>query len=196
MQKRIVFIRAFVTLLPLLQLSVIGTGAILTNTALILSFSHKAYADNADFYETSADKKFNAKDYYGAISDYNKVIKINPNSVYALARIGRSKYYLKDYKGAIAILNKSIEIDSNYKFHYIIRGDVKLALGDYYGSISDYNKSLEIDPYDFFPYYFRAVAKKKIGDIQGACSDIIKADQLVNIDAARSLIRDWRKNNC
>ena len=156
MKNRTVFISAILSLIPLWHPLIIKTGVVLSTTGLILSVPNKVNAESADYYIDRANKKFNDEDYYGAISEYNRALKMNPYSVFALSRIGRSKYYLQDYKGALQILDKAVKTDENFKFSFVIRGDIKFALGDYYGAISDYNKSIKIDSNDAFPYYFGA----------------------------------------
>ncbi len=196
MKKRTAFIGAILSLIPLGQSLLIKTGVVLSGSALILSLPEKVQAQSADFYIDIADEKFNDEDYYGAISEYNRALKINPYSVYALSRIGRSKYYLQDYKGALQILDKAIKMDENYKFSFVIRGDVKFDLGDYYGAISDYNKSIKIDSNDSFPYYFRGLAKKEIGDSNGACSDMKRSLELSKNNKATEILNKWIKNYC
>ena len=196
MKKRNAFICAILSLMPLGQPLLIKTGVVLSTTGLMLYVPEKAQAGGADSYIDRADKKFNDKDYYGAISEYNRALKINPYSVYALSRVGRSKYYLQDYKGALQILDKAVKTDENFKFSFVIRGDIKFALGDYYGAISDYNKSIKIDPNDAFPYYFRGLAKKEIGDFNGACSDMKSSLKLSKINKMTEILNRWINENC
>ena len=60
-------------------------------------------------FENALDKQ-NAGDYSGAISDYNKVIKINPKDADAYFNRGYSKYELGYSLGAISDYSKAIEI--------------------------------------------------------------------------------------
>jgi len=196
MKKRTAFVGAILSLIPLSQPILIKTGFVLSSSVVTLSSLEKVQAESADSYIDRADKKFIDKDYYGAISEYNRALKINPYSVYSLMRIGRSKYYLKDYKGALQTLDKVVRMDENYKFSFVIRGDIKSALGDYYGAISDYSKSIKIDSNDPFPYYFRGLAKKEIGDLNGACSDVKRSLLLSKINKMTEILNKWIKNNC
>ena len=196
MKKRTAFIGAILSLIPLGQPLMIKTGVVLSTTGLILSFPEKLNAESADYYIDRANKKFNDKDYYGAISEYNRALKINPYSLFALVRVGRSKYYLQDYKEALQILNKAVKMDENYKFSFVVRGDIKIALGDYYGAISDYNKSIKIDSNDPFPYYFRGLAKKEIGDSNGACFDMKRSLKFSKKNEMTEILNRWIKYNC
>ncbi len=196
MRKRTAFIAGILSFFTFGQPLLIKTGFVLSNSTVMLFLPEKVNAEGAKYYIERAEEKFNDEDYYGAISEYNRALKINPYSVYVLSRIGRSKYYLKDYKGALKILNKAVNFDENYKFSYIIRGDVKFDLGDYYGAISDYNKSIKIDSKSYFSYYFRGLAKKEIGDINGACSDMRTSLELSTNDKSTQILNSWIKNYC
>ena len=104
MKKRTAIIGAFVSLLPMGQPLVIGTSAALTGAAVMLSVPERANAESAEFYFERALKKQNEEgDYYGAISDYNKVIEKNEISTNNLAvtyyNRGKAKSDIKDYKG-------------------------------------------------------------------------------------------------
>jgi len=67
----------------------------------------------AEEYFYSAYDKANQGDYSGAISDYNKVIELNPNNGSAYYNRGVSKQKSKDYYGAIADHTKAIEVNPN-----------------------------------------------------------------------------------
>ena len=174
MKKRIVFIAALVSLMPVGQPLMIWTGAALTSAGVMFSVPNQAKADSSRFYEKRADKKFNDQDYFDAIADYLKAIEVNPKSedtYYAFARIGYSQYHLKDYKSAIKSFTKSIQIRPGYKYAYTLRGDTKAGMGDNYGAISDYNRAIGIDPDDPYPFVSSGYAKHNLGDMDCACSD-------------------------
>ena len=84
--------------------------------------------------------KFDLKDYYGAISDCNKAIKISPKERYFFNR-GNAKNMLKDHKGAIEDVNRGLEIDPKSARGYLIRSMAKESLKDIKGACSDARKS-------------------------------------------------------
>ena len=69
MKLRHTAIAAALSLVPLGQPLVIGTGAVLTSAAVMLSVSQKANAESAVFYYNRGTNKDNAGDYFGAITD-------------------------------------------------------------------------------------------------------------------------------
>ena len=66
MKNRTALIGTFLSLLPLGQPLVVGTGAVFTSSAVILSTPEKARAESADFYFNRGLNKENAGDYSGA----------------------------------------------------------------------------------------------------------------------------------
>ena len=132
----------------------------------------------AEEYFYSAYNKYNLKDYYGAIADYNKAIELNPNDASAYYNRGISKDDLEDYYGAIADYNKAIELNPNDASAYYNRGISKRKLEDYYRAIADYNKAIELNPNYTNAYINRGVSKRKLKDYKGAIADYTKAIEL------------------
>mgnify|MGYP001190695227 CR=1 FL=1 len=195
MKKRTAVIGALVSLLPMGQPLVIGTGAALTSTALILAVPKQAQAESEDFYFQRGNNRIEEGDNYGAISDFEKVLKLNPNNYAALHNIGLVKgQKLGDIKGAIVDFNKAIVINPEYSDAFFNRGVAKLFLKDNYGAISDLLKALETDsqnPQRKTILWNLGLAKSRIGDMKGACYEMRKASSLGEEDAPK-----WVKKNC
>ncbi|MDC1493163.1 tetratricopeptide repeat protein, partial [Flavobacteriaceae bacterium] len=67
---------------------------------LALLISAVSFGQTAKEYFNSGYDKDEVKDFYGAISDYNKAIELDPNYAKAYYNRGLSKDDLKDYNGA------------------------------------------------------------------------------------------------
>jgi len=74
---------------------------------LALLISAVSFGQTAEEYFDNGLSKYDLKDFYGAISDYNKAIELDPNYAKAYYNRGLSKDDLKDYNGAIADYNKA-----------------------------------------------------------------------------------------
>ena len=188
MKKRTTFIGAMLTLMTIWQQLLIKNSVGLSTQFLIISLSENLYASDAFFYFNRAIKKEDDGDYYGAISDYDKVIEINPNNASAFYNRGIIKGRdLKDYSGSLSDLNQAIEITPIYDQMYVSRCLVKSNLIDYYGAISDCNKAVEINPKDSQAFINRAVTKFLIGDKKGACFDARKGKSLGSSKGSRAV---------
>ena len=185
MKKRTAIIGALVSLLPLGQPLVIGTGAALTSAATILAIPEGAKAESVNFLYERGNRRQESGDYYGAIADYTRAIEINPRYANAYNNRGNTKYELEDYYGAIADYTRAIEINPRYDKAYYNRAISKRKLEDYYGAIADYTRAIEINPRYVDAYYNRGFAKKNLGDMQGACADWREASYLGDKDAAK-----------
>ena len=115
---------------------------LLFTLALLISFS--SFGQTAKDYFDSAFNKNEAKDYYGAIADYSKVIELDPNNSDVYVNRGDSKNSLKDYYGAIADYTKAIELDPNNATAYNNRAASKYFANDLKGACEDAKKSASL----------------------------------------------------
>ena len=100
MKKRTAFIGAILSLIPLGQPLIIKTGVFLSTTGLMLAVSENVYARNSAFFYNRGSDKAKKGDHYGAISDFNKALEMNPYSEIVFKNRGIAKEYLGDMKGA------------------------------------------------------------------------------------------------
>ena len=63
-----------------------------------------------DAYVGRCNTKFSLKEYYGAISDCNKAIKLDKNNVYGYRNRGISKEQIGDLKGACSDWGKASKL--------------------------------------------------------------------------------------
>ncbi len=110
-----------------------------------------------DYYLRGLAKANKEKDYIGAIMEYNRAIKLNPNLKGVFFARAISKNELEDYRGAISDYNKDIEITPQNPGAYFNRGIVKyFKLKDKEGGCLDWSKSAEqgyLDAYDTIKEY-------------------------------------------
>ena len=144
MKKRTAFIGAILSLITIGQPLIIKTGFVLSITGLMLSLPETANAESNDFYFDRAFEKGENDDYYGAISDYNKALEIDPNDFQAYYNRGWNKGKLKDYYGEISDYTKAIEINPKLILGFSNRSIAKEDIGDIKGACKDARKAVSL----------------------------------------------------
>lgn len=126
-------------------------------------------------YNDDGIKKYNNKDFRGAIEDYTQAIKINPN--YAEAYYNRGIVYdeLGDKKTAIQDYNQAIKIKPNDADAYYNRGIAQSDLGDKKSAIEDYSQAIRVNSNYANAYYNRGIAQSDLGDKKAAIQDYTQA---------------------
>ena len=130
MKKLTAFISVILSLIPIWQPLFIKTGLVLSSSTFILSLPEKVIAKSAYSYFTNGLDKVKKKDYYGAISDLNKAIKIDPNFAQAYHWRGLAKLRINDFSAALLDINKTLQFLPNDEFVWGSLGLVEMARGD------------------------------------------------------------------
>ena len=196
MKKRTAFICAILSLIPIGQPLLIKTGVVLSGSAVIFSLPEKAKAENAQYYYDVGYEMFEEGDFYLAISNFKKAIKINPNHADAYTsmcgakiNIGMKNQALLDCEKALSIFKK-FNLKQSKKVLY---ANFCGAIEDKYEAISFCNKSIRLDSQYYLPVYNRSILKEEIGDLKGACLDAKKAVSLGFLDKEN---KRWINENC
>jgi tetratricopeptide (TPR) repeat protein len=151
------------------------TGVTGFTAPAVVAASDQPTAD--DLYLQAMNKLRNL-DYRGAIADFDRVIRINPQYADAYVGRGNARADLGDKQGAIADYNEAIRLNPQYAIAFHNRGNVRSALGDKQGAIQDYNEAIRINPQYADAYVNRGVARSDLGDRQGAIADYTEAIRL------------------
>ena len=93
-----------------------------------------AYAQNAITLYDLGLEKFNIGDYQGAISDFTKVIKLDPASRSGYYARAMAKSNLGQYKSAVKDYTKALRIDPDFAAAYVGRSEAKKKLGNIKGA--------------------------------------------------------------
>jgi len=132
-------------------------------------------------------------DYAGAISDYNRIIEIDPKNSSAYFSRGYIKHYtFGDYIGAISDYDDAIKNAPDNAEVISFRGNAKYSLNDYQGAIVDFttiinlehpevpNELEDLEHYIEFAYFDRANSKRDLHDYIGAIEDYTMATKIDN----------------
>ena len=84
------------------------------------------------------------KDYYGAIKDFDYVIKKEPNNSDAYFNRALSKWNIDDLQGALIDYNKVIKIEPDNSIAYYNRGLLKLYMKNKEDACKDFSKAGEL----------------------------------------------------
>ncbi|MGY3052388.1 tetratricopeptide (TPR) repeat protein [Pedobacter sp. UYEF25] len=87
-----------------------------SSTVLVLfclCFLKVAHGQNYIKYFDMGHKKFSSKNYKGAIIDYTRAIKLNPNGSGAYYERGLSNFNLSSYENAVSDFTKFLKIRPN-----------------------------------------------------------------------------------
>lgn len=85
-----------------------------------------------------------AMEYEMVLRDYDKVIELDPQSVYAYFNRANVRCVQKDYRAALVDFNEAIRIDPEFAEAYFNRGLVYLYLGETKKGIDDLSKAGEL----------------------------------------------------
>ena len=112
---------------------------------LLLLFSPLvSFGQTAQEYYDKGKSYFDLKQYYNAISDFDKSIELDPEfrDVYFYRVFCKDE--LEDYYGAISDYNKAIELDPDYTSPYVNRGIAKELINDLTGACLDWKKAASL----------------------------------------------------
>ncbi len=127
-------------------------------------------------YVVRAQVKSELGDKSGAILDFDRGIKLDPNGNFYTLR-GKFKQESKNNSGALLDYNQAILLDPKNNIAYSLRGMLKSFEGDNKGALLDFDRVISLNP-DSSDYWYRGVIKDDLGDKQGAIDDYTKGIKL------------------
>ncbi len=117
-------------------------------------------------------------DWNKVISDYTKVIELDPENVDAYCSRGAAYCFSAHYSQAISDFDKAIKINPKNSNAYFGRGSTHRGLGQYNEGISDLTKAIELDPNNILAYFGRGISYRELGQYNESISDLTKAIEL------------------
>jgi len=139
---------------------------------------HDSLNNPANYYCERARLRNEYFDPEGAITDYSKVLSINPDDIDALYKRGLAKLDLSLLKQAVADFDKVINLDPKHVFAYNNRGMCKDFMLNFTGAIRDYSAAIELDTRFAEAYNNRGISKIKMGLNNDGCEDLQTALRL------------------
>jgi tetratricopeptide (TPR) repeat protein len=149
------------------------------------NFYNIAINSNMQYFDAYVGKStalHNLERYDDALMVLNTAIKLFPDSISLISRMGTEKIYLGDLSGAMIDLNKSIQskkLDSSSLAEaHRFRGNLYVEKGKLEEAINDYTNSIKYDGTSKLNYIARAECYKEKGLKDKACEDYRKAAEL------------------
>jgi tetratricopeptide (TPR) repeat protein len=130
----------------------------------------------------------------GAIADFDRAIKADPQNDAPYYNRAQAKWLKKDTAGAIADYTRAIDLGSTNPAAYNNRGNARAEKNDQDGAIADYTRAIELKPDYARAYYNRAAVKKDKGDAIGAEADFKTAKKLDATLASEASAADSKNN--
>ena len=124
------------------------------------------------YYKERGDLRHKMGDNQGAIRDYSKVIKLNPNDTEIYKKRATVKKEMGNYRGATNDLNCAIVTC------WFNMGKMLHEMGDKQGSIDNYSQAIKLNPNYAIAYNHRGYVRYELGDKQGAMDDYNQAIKL------------------
>jgi tetratricopeptide (TPR) repeat protein len=159
----------------------------------------------AEVYFAAGVKKYNKKDYQGALADFNRTIELAPNVSQPYNNRGLLRAeVIKDYRGALADYNRAIQIDPNFANAYNNRGILQSTrFQDNQKALNDFNRAIQLNIDYANAYGNRGQLKYAfLKDRTGGFLDIQKAARLHkkqgNINKYREMVEilnKWRQSD-
>ncbi|MBV8885544.1 MAG: tetratricopeptide repeat protein [Chroococcidiopsidaceae cyanobacterium CP_BM_RX_35] len=153
-------------------------------------------------YDKQGNAYYKLGDYEGAIENFTKALRLNPNDAAAYVNRGNAYYGIaqnsgnpdKEYRGAIADFNQALRLNPKNAEAYFKRGLIRYEIAqysqdsdrNYKGAIEDFNQTLRLNPKNAEAYVNRGNVRYKLaqynGSDQGYKDAIADFDQALNLD--------------
>jgi len=127
--------------------------------------------------------KANAKDYQGAISEFDRAVSLNNMNHEIYFNRGLAYFFMNIHKMAVNDFTRSIEIDPKYYLAYLQRGVANYQLNEFEKAVNDFNKAIEIYPKKPAAYLNLATTYMSLKKMEEACKSLEKAKDLGDSNA-------------
>lgn len=131
--------------------------------------------DDADAFFFRGNAKNHLRDYQGAIADFDKAIRLDPDYAEAFTKRGDAKAGMGDYFEAIADYDEALKLRSDLVDALHGRGVALSEVGDHRAASKDFDRAIEQKPDYAEAFYNRGLAKSGMVDYVRAIADFNQA---------------------
>ena len=143
---------------------------------------------NADYYLERAQARHSLSRYNDALTDYTRVIELQPRHFVAHYNRGIIRAFVGDDNQALEDFDFVISVEPDNTLAIYNRAELRKNTGDYRGAITDYSSLIKEFPNFIYGYSQRAECYRHIGAAGLAAKDetrVMKADLDIAFGAAR-----------
>jgi tetratricopeptide (TPR) repeat protein len=140
------------------------------------------------FYKLRGDIYFKLENYDLAEKDYEKASELDPENALYVELIGDTYAKEKKYKKAIEFYDQALILNPEKFSIYQYRAYAYEALGNHFNALLDMNEAIKYKPDYGLLYFKRGEYSFKLDDKKNSCTDWLKARELGNEEALKSLI--------
>ena len=128
----------------------------------------------------AAEKYIEDEEYGEALKEYNKAIKLRPDSAEAHLDRGLTRMLFNHpIDKIISDFNKAINLKPDFTRAYILRGTINFSIGEFDEVIEDFTNVIESDPKKYpAAYYVLGLAYQNLDDDKNAQANFAKAAEL------------------
>lgn len=132
-------------------------------------------------------------DLQGALREFNRAVRLAPESQFAWYNRGLVRRELQDCPAAVRDFDRALELQADFFNALYQRGNCLQALGEYARAVDDYTRAVSIPgriEARFLAYYGRGDALRRLGKLDEAYADYVYVGQLRG-DTAALRSRAW-----
>jgi tetratricopeptide (TPR) repeat protein len=123
------------------------------------------------------------RDFKGAIENFYRAIKLNPDYADAYNNRASVRHELGDDPGANKDYTEAILLNRDCAIYHNNLGIISYNSDDYRGAQADHTRAIQLNAGDAQAYNNRGFARLRLGDLQGALKDFTQAIELNRNDA-------------
>ncbi len=118
------------------------------------------------------------RDYFEAISDFDKGIQLEPFNAFGYYHRGTAEFNGKNYGAALIDITKAVQLDTTDADKYFWLGMAQTRLKNYNSAIINFTRSIQLNPARAREYEGRAHAELELGQTEAARTDLVKVASL------------------
>ena len=124
-----------------------------------------------------------------AVRVFEQVLRIDPNHVDSLLKLGYAKFHLDDYEGSMKVYDKILDIDVTNAEAWNLKGLVHYEKKNYSKAIDCVEKAIESDPTYGMAWYNKACFLSLLNQIPESLEALKRAIE-IDVKNARKAVKD------